>query len=302
MNAAYARLPSTTSPCQFKDSNNRRLIAFTTPENYAVRLSHLIHLKGWTSLWCPTIAVEPTTNTKSSILQYLSPPTPLINQFSALAFTSRSGISAFSDALSELTSTPLSPSGEDFTVCALGKDSELIDNSFVGKICNNSERIKLLVPEISTPAGLVESLGYGSGRRVLCPVPLVVGLEEPPVVPNFLRDLDIKGWVAVRVNAYETRWMGPECAAELVKRDGGCGVDAIVFTSTGEVEGMLKSLRAMGLDWEAVMRVNPGMVVAAHGPVTAAGAKSLGVDVNVVSSRFGSFDGVVDALALLWNN
>ncbi|KAI3515083.1 hypothetical protein L1887_13833 [Cichorium endivia] len=282
-------------------ANNHRLIAFTTPENYARRLSRLIQLKGWTPLWCPTIAVEPTTHTKSSLLRYLSPPTPLINQFSALAFTSRSGISAFSDALSELNSTPLSPSGEDFTVCALGKDSELIDNLFVSKICNNRERIKVLVPEVPTPAGLVESLGFGLGRRVLCPVPLVVGLEEPPVVPNFLRDLETKGWVAVRVNAYETRWMGAECAAALVKRDGGCGVDAIVFTSTGEVEGMLKSLTAMGLDWEAVLRENPGMVVAAHGPVTAAGAKSLGVDVNVVSSRFGSFDGVVDALALLWN-
>ncbi|KAI3522488.1 hypothetical protein L1887_00314 [Cichorium endivia] len=183
-----------------------------------------------------------------------------------------------------------------------GKDSELIDNLFLSKISNNRERIKVLVPEIPTPAGLVESLGYGLGRRVLCPVPLVVGLEEPPVVPNFLRDLETKGWVAVRVNAYETLWMGAECAAALVKRDGGCGVDVIVFTSTGEVEGMLKSLRGMDLNWGAVLRENPGMVVAAHGPVTAARAKSLEVDVNVVSSRFGSFDGVGDALALLWNN
>ncbi|KVH92133.1 uncharacterized protein LOC112515167 [Cynara cardunculus var. scolymus] len=279
-----------------------RLIAFTTPENYAGRLSHRIHLKGWTPLWCPTIAVEPTTQTKSSLLHYLSPPNPLLDQFSALAFTSRSGISAFSDALLELNSPPLSPSGEPFTISALGKDADLIDNSFIGRICDNSRRIKLLVPEIATPAGLARALGLGRGRKVLCPVPLVVGLEEPRVVPDFLRDLVSKGWVAVRVNAYETRWMGAVCAAALLRKDGSPAVDAIVFTSTGEVEGMLKSLRVMGLDWETVRRENPAMVVAAHGPVTAAGAESLGVGVDVVSSRFSSFDGVVDALALLMDD
>jgi uroporphyrinogen-III synthase len=40
------------------------------------------------------------------------------------------------------------------------------------------------------------------------------------------------------------------------------------------------------------------VVVAAHRPVTAAGAERLGVKVDVVSSRFDSFEGVVDALGL----
>ncbi|KAI3761825.1 hypothetical protein L1987_52247 [Smallanthus sonchifolius] len=282
--------------------STHRLVAFTTPEKYAVRLSPLVHLKGWTPLWCPTVTIEPTPHTKLSLLHYLSPPTTHINQFSAVAFTSRTGISAFSDALSELNSPPLSPSGDEFTISALGKDAELIDNSFVGRICTNSDRIRVLIPKVQTPVGLVEALGFGGGRRVLCPVPVVVGLEEPSVVPNFLRELNAKGWVAVRVDAYETRWRGADCAAALLRGDGGCGVDAVVFTSTGEVKGVLKSLRAMGVDWGAVMRRNPGMVVAAHGPVTAAGAEGLGVCVNVVGGKFGSFDGVVDALAHFWND
>ncbi|XP_076885017.1 uncharacterized protein LOC143534399 [Bidens hawaiensis] len=281
--------------------NTHRVVAFTTPENYAVRLTPLIHLKGWTPLWCPTVAVEPTTHTKSSLLHYVSPPNPPINQFSALAFTSRTGISAFSDCLSEINSPPLSPSGDHFTICALGNDADVVDKSFINRICSNGDRIKVLVPKVPSPAGLVDSLPFGGGRRVLCPVPVVVGLEEPPVVPNFIRDLNSKGWVAVRVDAYETRWMGAECAAALLTGDGGCWVDAVVFTSTGEVEGMLKSLRAMGVDWGAVLERNPGVVVAAHGPVTAAGAERLGVGVDVVSGKFGSFDGVVDALAQFWN-
>lgn len=185
-------------------------------------------------------------------------------------------------------------------IAALGKDAELIDADLVAKFCENPERIKLLVPPTATPSGLVESLGRGNGRRVLCPVPLVVDLEEPPVVPNFLRDLEAKGWVAVRVSAYETRWAGPECAREVVERCERRELYAVVFTSTAEVEGLLKSLRELG--WrdlkELVRERCPELVVAAHGPVTASGARRLGVKVDVVSFRFDSFEGVVDALGL----
>ena len=40
--------------------------------------------------------------------------------------------------------------------------------------------------------------------------------------------------------------------------------------------------------------MRPKLVVAAHGPVTAVGALRLSVEVDVVSSKFGSFDGFVD--------
>nr|GEW28746.1 tetrapyrrole biosynthesis, uroporphyrinogen III synthase [Tanacetum cinerariifolium] len=239
---------------------NNRLIAFTTPETYAVRLSPLITLKGWTPLWFPTISVGPTAHTKSSLVHYLTPPSPIINSFSALAFTSRNGISAFLHAMSScIDSPPLSP-------CSSSHDND----KWAG----------------------------GYGRKVLCPVPLVVGLDEPEVVPNFLRQLHRMGWVAVKVDAYETQWMASECGVRLLETDK---VDAIVFTSTAEVQGLLKSLKVMGLEWSDVAKRNPGMVVAAHGPVTAAGAESFGVCVNVVSTRFGSFDGVVDALDQFWS-
>lgn len=134
----------------------------------------------------------------------------------------------------------------------------------------------------------------------MCPVPVVLGLEEPRVVPEFLRELGRMGWEAVRVGAYETRWAGPKCAESLL--NGGVVVHALVFTSTAEVEGLLKGLREIGLGWDGLRRMWPGLVVAAHGPVTAFGAERLGVKVDVVSSKFGSFDGVVDVLAHTWEN
>lgn len=282
--------PTMSSLLSPTDSPIPRTVAFTTPENYATRLSLLLHRRNWTPLWCPTVVVEPTSATNSALLHHIS---RLDNDFSAVAFTSRSGISAFSSALSSLSSPPLSPSGGPFTISALGNDSELLTPDFLANLCPNSDRVRLVVPANSTPSGLAESLGPGLGRKVLCPVPLVSGLQEPPVVPDFLRDLGLMGWDPVRVNAYVTRWAGPECVAGLVEREN---VDGMIFTSTAEVEGLLKGLRENGLGWEDVRKRWPGLVVAAHGPVTASGAERLGVRVDVVSFRFSSFDGVVEAL------
>ncbi|KAJ6923734.1 hypothetical protein NC652_017146 [Populus alba x Populus x berolinensis] len=125
------------------------------------------------------------------------------------------------------------------------------------------------VPTITTRNGVVHLLGTGRCRKVLCPVPRVVGLEEPPVVPDFLRELEAAGWVPIRVDAYETRWLGPACAKGVVERSD---------------------------EWEMMRRRWPNLVVVANGPVTAAGAESLGVNVNVVSERFDSFQGTVDAV------
>ncbi|KDP38630.1 hypothetical protein JCGZ_03983 [Jatropha curcas] len=280
-------------------ATGRPTVAFTTPQNYATRLSQLLTLKSLTPLWCPTIITGPTPQILSSLALHLAPST--ISSISAVVFPSRTAITAFSTAIKSLA-TPLLPTkGDSFIVGALGKDAELIDTEFLLNFCSNIDRIRVLVPPTATPTGLVQLLGAGGGRRVLCLVPEVVGLEEPPVVPNFLRELQASSWSPVRVDAYQTRWLGPSCAEEIVNRseaktEEGNGLDAVVFTSSAEVEGLLKSLNELGWDWETVRRRWPDLVVAAHGPVTAAGAERLGVDVDVVSGRFGSFDGVVDAL------
>lgn len=73
--------------------------------------------------------------------------------------------------------------------------------------------------------------------------------------------------------------------------------DAVVFTSTAEVEGLLKGLDAAGWSWPRLRARWPRMVVAAHGPVTADGVRRLGIEVDVVGARFSSFHGVLDALA-----
>ncbi|CAB4319091.1 unnamed protein product [Prunus armeniaca] len=270
-------------------------VAFTTPPNYAARLAHLLALKGFNPISSPTLIVQPTPSTISALKPYLLPP-PSLDLFSAIAFPSRTAITALSAAAADINHPLLSPYGDAFIIAALGKDAELMDANFVHKLCSNPNRVRILVPPTATPSGLVEALGDGRNRRVLCPVPVVVGLVEPPVVPDFLRDLEAKRWVPVRVNAYETRWAGPGCAKQVVERIEEGALDAMVFTSTAEVEGLLKSFKEFGLDWEIAKKRCPKMLVAAHGPITAAGAHRLGVRVDLASSQFDSFQGVVDAL------
>ncbi|PRQ46195.1 putative tetrapyrrole biosynthesis, uroporphyrinogen III synthase [Rosa chinensis] len=269
-------------------------VAFTTPPIYAARLRHLLTLNNFTPLSSPTLTVRHTPSTVSALKPHLSPPS--LNLFSAVAFPSRTAIAAFSAAADDVAHPLLSPNGAVFTVAALGKDAELIDDGFVRKLSRDRRRVRILVPPTATPSSLVHALGDGGGRRVLCPVPVVFGLTEPPVVPDFLRELGKSGWAPVRVNAYETRWAGPECAAQVVERIKEGALDAIVFTSTAEVEGLLKSLKEFGLGWESVKKLCPKLLVAAHGPVTASGARNLGVGVDLVSSKFDSFQGVVDSL------
>ncbi|KAF0900160.1 hypothetical protein E2562_027529 [Oryza meyeriana var. granulata] len=185
-----------------------------------------------------------------------------LDPFAALAFTSRSGISAFSRALpSSPPRCPISDAASalPFTVAALGSDADLLDGAFLSRLCRDAAagRVSVLVPDVPTSAGLVEALGSGSGRRVLCPVPDVVSLREPPVVPGFLAGLEAAGWVAVRAPAYITSWAGRRCAEALVAAEAA-PPDAVVFTSTADGQATVHrySSAARGADSDTVPGAN----------------------------------------------
>lgn len=139
-------------------------VAFTTPPIYAGRLAHLLTVKGFNPLSSPTLIVQYTPSTTSALKPYLSPPS--LDLFSAIAFPSRTAIAAFSAAADDIAPPLLSADGEAFTVAALGKDSELIDDNFVRKLCQDRRRVRILIPPIATPTGLVQSLGDGGCRRL----------------------------------------------------------------------------------------------------------------------------------------
>ncbi|MCO5557796.1 hypothetical protein L7F22_011368 [Adiantum nelumboides] len=272
-----------------------KTVAFTSPSLYASRLQQLLQQEGACTLSCPSISVESTPQNREAVQNCLcrsSPPSPL--PFSGIAFTSRAGIKAVADVLSGDNEYPHASHvfENGFFVSALGRDAELLhelDLFGASRGC-----VRVIVPSIATPQAMVEELGNGHGRHILCPVPHVEGLAEPPVVPDFLQALATRGWKPYRLNAYSTRWAGAECARPLLPLEK---LDALILTSTAEVEGLIKSLKLLGITTVG----NEGkLILAAHGLVTAAGAARLGVKVDVINKDFGSFNGIVDALDLYW--
>lgn len=148
--------------------------------------------------------------------------------------------------------------------------------------------------------GLVSALaatGSIRGATVLCPVPHVVApLVEPSVVPRFLEGLSALGAVVTRVPAYETAPGTPTAGAvaELDLIASGL-VDAVIFTSTAEAQGLAMAVGGVERLVEALQRGRA--VLAAHGPTTAAGVEAyLGLPITVVPKDFASFGGVVQAL------
>ncbi|KAI5078143.1 hypothetical protein GOP47_0007967 [Adiantum capillus-veneris] len=274
-------------------------VAFTSPSLYASRLQRLLLQEGAITLSCPSIFVEATPQNREALQNCLCRSSPL--PFSGIAFTSRAGIKAVAEVLSRLFAEEDNgnPSAsrvleDGFFVSALGRDAELLlELDMFGA---SRECVRVIVPSIATPQAMVEEIGDGYGRRILCPVPHVEGLEEPPVVPEFLEALAARGWQPYRLDAYSTRWAGAECARPLLPLGK---LDALIFTSTAEVEGFLKSLRALGI---TRIRTAGKPILAAHGPVTATGAARLGIEINVVSKDFSSFDGIMDELELYWRS
>jgi uroporphyrinogen III methyltransferase/synthase len=129
-----------------------------------------------------------------------------------------------------------------------------------------------LVPEEYVAEGLLEVFPEGTGR-VLLPRAAVAR----DVLPAGLAR---RGWHVDVVEAYRTERPAPPASAYRA----AAGADAVAFTASSTVEGYL----------QAGLPVPP--VVACIGPVTAATARKLGLEVTVEASPH-TLDGLTAALA-----
>lgn len=256
-------------------------IGITAPKSYGEFLVEWLEHAEAIPVWAPTISIHRHEQTRQAVRGAIAQ----IHSVAGIIFTSRNGIKAVAEALpAEILSLP-----QPFLLGALGRDAQLLNT--LGSLCH-APGIQRVIPHEATPKALVTALGEGYGRSLLCPVPRVVGLTEPDVVPDFLRDLQLAGWHPIRVDAYETTWMGDRCAERFCS-----GLDAWIVTSTAEVEGLIKSFNAMNLDRSQWLE---NVVVAAHGPVTAKGAEQLEMCVQVMSHDSSSFGGVIESLSQFW--
>ena len=135
--------------------------------------------------------------------------------------------------------------------------------------------------------------------RVLVPAPRVEGMQEPPIVPDFVAALEQLGLEVTRVDAYVTRptkdtdvTSGPLSA--LSRGD----IDVIALTSVGEADALCTLVGgAPRLEALLSRRNGPPVVLGCFGPVTASGVQRLGLTPTLHATQFGRFAGFVDALA-----
>ena len=253
-----------------------RRILITAPRNYAARLSQAIIKYGGLPILMPTIEtcfLSEYSKLDNTLAQ--------IDKFDWIAFTSRNGIEAFFERMNYLgISISIL---ENCQLCALGKDSErLLD---LGVKVN-------LIPTESSPEGIVKELAKVpqlKSKKILLPVPQVVGIKEPNIVPRFVAGLKKIGLEVTQIPVYITKCLEQtiyEVELDLIKTRK---IDVIAFSSTAEVTSFLQMVKEPA-DYEH-------SVIACFGPYTAQNAASLGLNVLICSVDYSSFTGFAQAIA-----
>lgn len=195
-----------------------------------------------------------------------------LGRFDWILFTSANGVDRFFAAL-ELA----------------GRDARALGASRVGVI-GPGTRAALGRQGIRADAMATEFVGEGLARTILEQGAKRVLIVRALVARDALPDLLRQGGVETEVvPVYETRRASKEKAASLraLFRDGG--IDAVLFTSSSTVEGIVELL---GDDAVSLLS---RVTVASIGPITTETAKSRGLAVDVVATEY-TVEGLLEAL------
>jgi len=251
-------------------------ILVTAPSNYASRFEHFIKKENGTPLLMPTI--ETICNPQSEKLDQLFKHP---DQYDYVVLPSRKAIQCF---MAELERNKVA--GKTFTsikYCAIGKDIDYLKEQYDKEVA--------FIPEEPSPSGITESLNKIKNidkKRVTVIAPEVIGITEPNTIPRFLKNLDTCGLNVIKVEGYVTRAIDSSKYPERLKQIRQGEIDVIAFTSTAEIEALIKMLG--GVHW-----LNQN-TIACFGPYTAANAKELGVEVDFTGRNFHSFEEFVDGI------
>ena len=250
-----------------------KAILFTTPNGYAQRMQKALQNAHATAISLPTI--ETTLNEDNpALINLLTSP----QQVDWIAFSSRKAIQAFARSLKKLNTTPQDYPHIQF--CAIGKDAEYLQSQL--------GIVPAITPSEPSPAGIVKALQNQPGtlgQTIAVLAPEVKEVTEPNVVPDFVTQLTGIGMRVQRINVYTTRPTNITQKDKWTKSILAGDYAIIAFTSTAEVEAFLHLTQGH--------RLPSTQIFACFGPFTAANAKRLGLNVQIVASDFSSFSGFV---------
>lgn len=263
-------------------------IMFTTPRQYAGKLSSCVVEAGGRPVWMPSARYLPLPETGVLSAQ-LDVALLELHSFDIIGFASRYAVHGFWERLTTLYGGEtgayrvISEARVKFAaVPALGM---LLRD----KLSAFKDRI---IPAYDDAQDLAEVLAStSSGAAVLCLAPVFEDFEEPKALEHMLNKLTYRGLDVTRAPAYQIR-AGDELQykQELqLLRDRE--IDVLGLTSALEVQGLYHML---GDSWEALPE---GLSVVGNGRETAAAAAALGLDVLLLGSKNLSGEEMVCALA-----
>jgi len=248
-------------------------VLITSPKGYSERFKDVFSESNLNPVTIPMIETVVPDNMPEMERLFIH-----LNCFEYIVFSSRKAIDSFYKIQSK-RNLPLA--GIKF--CAIGKDADYTIEKLGVQLA--------IHPDEPSPMGIAGKLNEDKGikgKTIAALVPLVEGIEEPDVVPNFLEKLDSIGMNVTRINAYITRPVDKSQIDRAVKLITSKEIKCIAFTSSAEVEILLQNMNGNSL--------LDTITIACFGPYTAAYAQKRGLNVSVVAQDFSSFSGFLKAI------
>lgn len=242
-------------------------IVITRPRHQAGEFGAALTRLGAEVVYLPVIEIAPPDD-----LEKLDAALQNLADFDWIVFTSANGVRVCLDRIDDLGRLPW-PAGP--RIAAIGpKTAEALQNRGI--------RVDF-IPEEYIAEAIPPGLGPIAGLKFLL-------LRADIARPVLAEILETAGGRVDEVAAYRTLPARPDLLALEALRSG---VDVLTFTSSSTVRNFLRLIAQAGLDPHHL----PGApVVACIGPITAATARELGLQVDLVAEEY-TIEGLLAALA-----
>lgn len=250
-------------------------ILVTAPTNYNNRLSKLIDESDAEAIKMPSIKI---------ILNYNNPSLDTffhnLSKYKYICLPSRNAIKVFFTKAKLLNIDHSNLSRPIYS--AIGKDVEYLKTFNIDKILECKQ---------ASPQGIINALKLEidiTNKRIAVLTPEVIGLNEPNVIPDLLKDLKNIGLQVNRINAYTTKINDDADFSKEINDIKSGKIDLIAFTSSAEIEALISIIGGK--------KELKDTKISCFGPYTSFNAKRLGLTPCFVSKDYSSFQGYIESM------
>lgn len=246
-----------------------RRIAITRPREQAAALADRLAALGASVILLPAIRIAPLEDPAA-----LDAAIARLRSYDWLIFTSVNGAHAMAERLAAL--------GRGWAERGLARVAA-IGPATAQALAEAGVTVDL-TPDEYVAEGILDGLGLVAGQRML--------LARADIARRSLADgLRLRGAEVDEVAAYRTipQPVAPDLIQRMLDTER---VDAITFTSSSTVRGLLAGLAASGRDPHTALH---GVALAAIGPITAATLREHGLEPTLIATEY-TMPGLVAAL------